>query len=95
MVVRYTRGEDLIMAQTLSIPPPGFDELSVEEQVDYVQTLWDRIAAHPSTVPIPDWHRHVLAERLAAYTANPTEGRSWDEVREELLQRLRNDTGQS
>jgi hypothetical protein len=25
-------------------PRPGFDELSVEEQIDYVQSLWDRIA---------------------------------------------------
>ena len=69
------------MAQTLSIPPPGFDELSVEEQLDYVQTLWDRIAAHPDAIPIPDWHRQVLDDRLAAYRNNPTEGRSWDEVR--------------
>jgi hypothetical protein len=29
----------------VSHPPPGFDELSVEEQIDYVQSLWNRIAA--------------------------------------------------
>ena len=81
------------MAQTLSIPPPGFDELSIEEQLDYVQTLWDRIAAHPDAIPIPDWHRQVLNDRLAAYRNNPTEGRSWDDVRDELLQQLRNGGG--
>ena len=54
------------MAQSIPIPPAGFDELSVDEQLDYVQSLWDRIAAHPETVPIPDWHRQVLGERLAA-----------------------------
>jgi hypothetical protein len=26
-------------------PPQGFDDLSVDEQIDFVQSLWDRIAA--------------------------------------------------
>ena len=28
------------MSQALPIPPPGFDELSVEEQINYVEALW-------------------------------------------------------
>jgi len=35
-----------------------------EEQIDYVQLLWERIAATPDQVPVPDWHREVLDERL-------------------------------
>ncbi len=35
------------MSQTLPIPPPGFEALSLEEQIDYVQSLWDDIAAQP------------------------------------------------
>ena len=77
------------MAQTAPIPPPGFDDLSVEEKLDYVQSLWDRIAAKPDAIPVPGWHRQVLNERLAAYEASPHEGRQWEEVREELLRKLR------
>jgi len=29
------------------MPPPGFDELPVDDKIDYVQLLWDRIAARP------------------------------------------------
>ena len=76
------------MARSLPLPPPGFDELSVDEKVDYVQSLWDRIAARPEDVPVPDWHREILAERLRAHRANPTEGRPWDEVRDEILEKL-------
>jgi putative addiction module component (TIGR02574 family) len=57
------------MSQTLPIPPPGFDTLTVEEQIASVQSLWDHIAARPEAIPVPDWHREVLAERLAAYDA--------------------------
>ncbi len=40
------------MAQTVPIPPPGFDDLSVEEKLDYVQSLWERIAAKPDEIPV-------------------------------------------
>lgn len=39
------------MSQTLPLPPPGFDTLSAEEQIDYVQSLWDHIAARPEANP--------------------------------------------
>jgi Putative addiction module component len=48
----------------LSLPPPGFDDLSVDERIDYLQSLWNRIAASPETIPVPDWHREVIDERL-------------------------------
>lgn len=67
------------MSQTLPLPPVGFDALSIEEQIDYVQSLWDHIAARPEQVPVPDWHKEILRKRLAAYRANPTEGRTSDD----------------
>lgn len=76
------------MSQALPLPPPGFDTLSVEEQIDYVQSLWDRIAARPEQVPVPDWHREILEERLAVYQANPNQGKSWEKVDQELTEDL-------
>jgi putative addiction module component (TIGR02574 family) len=76
------------MTQVIPIPPPGFDELTIDEKVNYVQRLWDRIAAHPDDVPVPDWHETILEERLAAYRANPQSGRPWQEVRDDLLGKL-------
>jgi hypothetical protein len=39
------------MAKPVPLPPPGFDDLSVDEKIDYLQSLWDRIAATPGTIP--------------------------------------------
>jgi putative addiction module component (TIGR02574 family) len=75
--------------KTLPLPPPGFDELSVEEQLDYVQSLWDRIVAHPDEISVPDWHRPVIEERLAAHRAHPKDARPWDEVRTEVVEKLK------
>ena len=91
--VRYTAlTEEYPLTKAIANPPTGFDELSVDEQVDYVQSLWDHMAAHPETIPVPDWHRQVIAERVAAYEKNPTDGKPWEEVRDELLRELRKST---
>jgi putative addiction module component (TIGR02574 family) len=73
----------------MPLPPPGFDDLSVDEQIAYVQSSWDRIAATPEQVPVPEWHREVLAERLKDDEANPDAGATWAVVLERLRDNLR------
>ncbi|MEO6202560.1 MAG: addiction module protein [Nitrospirales bacterium] len=77
------------MSKIVPTPPSGFDDLSVEEQIDFVQSLWDRIASTPEQVPVPEWHRQILLERLEAYRANPTAGRPWEDVRADIDRKLR------
>jgi len=77
------------MEHALPIPPPGFDDLDVDQQIEYVQALWDRIAAKESAVPVPEWHREILDERLADLEADPEASRPWDAVRADLLKPAR------
>jgi putative addiction module component (TIGR02574 family) len=74
------------MARALPLPPLGFDDLSVDEKLAYVQSLWDRIAT--DTLPVPDWHQRILEERLAAHRADPGATRPGEEVRQEILEKL-------
>ncbi len=76
------------MSQSIPNPPPGFDDLSVDEKIEYVQSLWDRIAATAERIPMPEWHRRVIAERMREFAANPDAGRSWEAFRDELRRRL-------
>jgi len=48
----YSRMRTWKMSQTIQLLPAGFDSLSVEEQIDYLQSLWERIAAQPEQVPV-------------------------------------------
>ena len=66
-----------------------FKDLPTQERIEYVQELWDFIAESPEQVPVPDSHKAILDVRLAAYEANPEQGRPWSEVREDLLKKLR------
>ena len=76
------------MPSAVPLPPPGFDQLPVDEQIDYVQSLWDRIAADPGEVPLPDWHRQVLADRLRELAENPAIGDAWPTVRDRIRAKL-------
>jgi putative addiction module component (TIGR02574 family) len=77
------------MAQPLTVPPPGFDELPLAEQVDYVQELWKRIASRQRELRSPEWHRAAVVAARDAHDADPGASRSWDEVREELEAKLK------
>jgi putative addiction module component (TIGR02574 family) len=77
------------MAQPLTVPPPGFDELPLSEQVDYVQELWKRIASRQRDLPSPEWHRDAVAAARESHRADPEASRSWDEVRAELEAKLK------
>ncbi|MEO8449789.1 MAG: addiction module protein, partial [Gemmatimonadota bacterium] len=46
----------------------------VDEKLEYVDALWDRIAATPEEVSVPDWHRQLVRERVAEYRGYWEEG---------------------
>ena len=49
---------------------------------------WDDVFADASKVPVPDWHRRILDERLTEYQAASDEGEAWPRVRDRLLRDL-------
>ncbi len=60
--------------------PPGFDRLSVDEQIDYVQFLWERIAPRVEEHPVPNAHDATLDQRLNELDANVDASQPAEEV---------------
>lgn len=71
------------MSQTLPLPPPGFDSLSIEEQIEYIEALWDHVSERPELIPVPDWHQEIIAERLASPHALD-DAKTWEEFEQQL-----------
>jgi putative addiction module component (TIGR02574 family) len=44
--------------------------------------LWESIPE--DQVPVPEFHRRLIAERMAEFEADPDEGESWEDVKAEL-----------
>lgn len=53
--------------------------LPADQRLQLVADVWDSLVASPAAVPVPDWHRELLDERLADPGERAT--RTWDEVR--------------
>lgn len=68
-------------------PPPGFDKLSKEEQIRYIQQLWDLITTSPDEVPVPQWHLDIVRDRIAS--CDLEEVSPWGEVKQRLLSKYR------
>lgn len=59
--------------------------LSAQERIELVVELWDSLA--PGEIPVPDWQRDLIRDRLAALEDVPPEERSvpWAAVRKRIF----------
>lgn len=72
------------MSSPLPIPPPGFEELSPAEQLDYVDEFLDYVTANAKIAEVPEWHLKILDERIARYREFGMEETTWEEFEQEL-----------
>ena len=62
-----------------------FTQFSVEQRLTLIGRIWDSIDPDQTALPVPEWHRELLRERLAA-TADDSEVLTpWSELKRELL----------
>ncbi len=60
--------------------------LPITERVQLVEDLWDSIARSNAEVPIPQWQKDELNRRKQNYLRNTNSGRTWDQVKQSILQ---------
>jgi putative addiction module component (TIGR02574 family) len=63
------------------------DEIEKMTQVERLQTmelLWASLARAPDAVPSPDWHREILAERMAKIESGEAAFLTIPELKERL-----------
>ena len=61
-------------------------KMSVPDRLSVIEDIWDSMAGDAGQMEVPGWHRDILRKRLAAYRANPKEGKSWSAVRRRIEQ---------
>ncbi len=65
-----------------------FERLSVDERIQLLQDLWDRVSEDPRNLPpLSQAQREELDRRLAAHDADPDQVIPADEVFRRLQQR--------
>lgn len=70
----------------MTTPLKDLETLPVSERLQLVQDLWDSIARSNAEMPIPQWQKDELDRRKQNYLQEPDSGRTWDEVKKDILQ---------
>lgn len=61
-------------------------ELPERERLEIADAIWASLES-PDDVPLPQWQRDLLDERLAS--AESEEGRDWEEIKAEIWPQAR------
>ncbi len=64
--------QEALVAEILALPVP--------DRMRLVEAVWDSISAAPEAIPLTDWQRRELDQRLADLESNPEAGASLEEV---------------
>jgi putative addiction module component (TIGR02574 family) len=62
--------------------------LSVDEQIELVEAIWNGIVRHGVTPLLPETQKTELDRRLADYLANPDDVISWSDVKTTALAKI-------
>ena len=58
--------------------------LDSAEKLSLISRLWDSLPDASVSLPLPDWHRQVLEQRLNDADASPDDSIPWERVRDSL-----------
>lgn len=56
------------------------NEMSVSEKLEAISLIWDSLSSNPDAIPVPDWQRVELENRLKRLDAGETTTSTWDEA---------------
>ncbi|HEU4433996.1 MAG TPA: addiction module protein [Pyrinomonadaceae bacterium] len=74
------------MSHSLPSQPSRFEELSQEEQIEYVETHLDELVAQLRANPMLEpWEVELLADRLSRYRSQVEGGIPWEEFEKEFM----------
>lgn len=60
-------------------------KLSVPERILLVEEIWDSIAGDNECFQLTDAQKDELDRRAESFQANPSQGRTWEEINAEFL----------
>ena len=65
-----------------------FRKLSSDDKIRLVQEFWDEIAEEVARMPLTEYQRRLLDERLADEEHNPEDLEPWTKAKDDLLREL-------
>jgi putative addiction module component (TIGR02574 family) len=64
------------------------EQLTVTEKIQFMESLWDSLCAHPEDVSSPAWHGEALQEREVSVQSQTDDFMDWEEVKQVIRKQL-------
>lgn len=65
----------------------GIEKLNSEEKLLLISELWDDLSRNPEAIPVSEETIKELDRRLEEFEKDPSQGKSWEEVKRGFLDR--------
>jgi hypothetical protein len=65
------------------------DEMSMEEKLQTMETIWDDLVSHAESVPSPEWHKEVLSERDEGINQGTEEIVDWNAAKNKIKNEIK------
>ena len=70
-------------------PTLPLEEMSAEEKIQTMESLWESLLKENSEIASPDWHGDILAEREAAIERGEVQFEDWKTAKEKIRRRIK------
>ena len=62
----------------------NIEQMTVEEKLAAMEALWQSLCRNEDDIPIPEWHKEILAERKREVESGEAKFLDWEDVKAEL-----------
>lgn len=63
-------------------------EMSVEEKIEAMESLWDDLCLSAADMPSPNWHAECLAERETRQAAGQEAPEDWESAKRSIRESI-------
>ena len=70
------------------MPALRVEQMTVEEKLRTMETLWEDLIGNEDDIPVPQWHKDLLDERHRLMRAGKAKFTSWETAKKRIASRL-------
>jgi putative addiction module component (TIGR02574 family) len=66
--------------RVIKLTPEDIASMTVAERLELAELIWESMSDRPDQIPLPDWHKSIIEDRLAAYEKDPSAVMTWEQI---------------
>jgi putative addiction module component (TIGR02574 family) len=71
----------------MAVPILPLDEMTVEDKLQAMETLWESLSADPAAIKSPAWHEEELRRRERKIASGEAKFIDWDKAKADIRRR--------